>query len=90
MLNTDAKSELLGFLDASEDMIGHRQAAGGVIANAGFLVAPTVNALVERLAAALGGARPPTLPADHAQQYDWDAIAEQALSAYQRAIDGAW
>ncbi|WP_199712273.1 MULTISPECIES: hypothetical protein [unclassified Halorubrum] len=27
---------------------------------------------------------------DHAQQYDWDAIAEQAETAYQRAIDRTW
>jgi hypothetical protein len=38
----------------------------------------------------LGGARPPTAPVAHAQQYDWDAIAEQAETAYRRAIDGEW
>ena len=65
-------------------------AADEVIADAGFLVEPTVDALAERLDAALGGARPPTSPVDHARQYDWDAIAEQAETAYQRAIDGKW
>jgi hypothetical protein len=25
-----------------------------------------------------------------AQQYDWDAVADQAETAYQRAIDGIW
>jgi glycosyltransferase involved in cell wall biosynthesis len=65
-------------------------AADEVIGDAGFCVAPTVDALAERLDAALGGARPPTSPAEHAQQYDWDAIAEQALSAYQCAVDGSW
>ncbi|MEZ3163842.1 glycosyltransferase family 4 protein [Halorubrum miltondacostae] len=65
-------------------------AASEVIADAGFCVEPTVDALTERLDAALGGARPPTSPTDHAQKYDWDAIAEQAETAYRRAIDGAW
>ncbi|GAA0728068.1 glycosyltransferase involved in cell wall biosynthesis [Halorubrum trapanicum] len=65
-------------------------AADEVIADAGFCVAPTADALAERLDAALGGARPPTAPAEHAEQYDWDAIAAQAETAYQRAIDGAW
>jgi len=37
-----------------------------------------------------GGTRPPTSPVDHAQQYNWEAIAEQAETAYQRAIDGTW
>ena len=65
-------------------------AADEVIADAGFLVEPTVDALMERLDAALGGARPPASPAEHAEGYDWDAIAEQAAEAYRRAIDGAW
>ena len=61
-----------------------------MIADAGFRIAPTADALAERLDAALGGARPPTEPADHARRYDWDAIASQAETAYQRAINGAW
>ncbi|MDS0221681.1 hypothetical protein NDI54_10005 [Haloarcula sp. S1AR25-5A] len=65
-------------------------AADEVIADAGFLVKPTVDALTAQLDAALGSARPPASPADHAQKYDWDAIAEQAETAYQRAIDGTW
>lgn len=81
---------MLGFLDACEDMIGHRQTVGEVISDEAFLVEPTVDALTETLDATLSGARPKTDPADHAQQYDWDAIAEQALSAYQHAVDGAW
>ena len=59
-------------------------------ADAGFLVEPTVDALTERLDAALGGARPPTSPVAHARQYDWDAIASQAATAYRRAVDGVW
>ena len=82
--------ELCGFLDDYKDVLGHMRAADEVIADAGFLVEPTVDALTERLDAALGGARPPTSPVDHARQYDWDAIAEQAETAYQRAIDGEW
>ena len=65
-------------------------AADEVIADAGFLVKPTVDALTERLDAALDGACPPISPVAHARQYDWDAIAEQAETAYQRAIDGTW
>ena len=42
------------------------------------------------LDAALNGARPPTDPVDHAQQYDWDAVAKQAETAYRRAVDGEW
>ena len=61
-----------------------------MIADAGFLVELTVGALTERLDAALDGACPPTSPVAHARQYDWDAIAEQAETAYQRAIDGEW
>jgi glycosyltransferase involved in cell wall biosynthesis len=65
-------------------------AADEVIADAGFLVEPTVDALTERLDATLGGARPPTSPVAHARQYDWDAIAAQAETAYWWAIDGSW
>ena len=42
------------------------RAADEVIADAGYLVEPTVEALTERLDAALGGARPATDPVDHA------------------------
>ena len=65
-------------------------ATGEVIADAGFLVESTVDALTERLDTALSGARPPTSPVSHARQYDWDAIAAQPETAYRRAIDGAW
>ncbi|WP_199239114.1 hypothetical protein [Halorubrum sp. GN11GM_10-3_MGM] len=69
---------------------GHPEsAASEVIADAGFCVEPTVDAVTERLDAALDGARPPTSSAAHARQYDWDAIAEQAETVYRRAIDGA-
>jgi len=61
------------------------------IAETGFLVDPTVDLLLTNtLDAALGGARPPTSPVEHARGYDWDAIAEQAETPYQRAIDGEW
>lgn len=70
-------------------MFSHR-AADEVIADAGFCVTPTVDTLAERLDAALGGARPPTSPAEHPRNYDWDAIAEQAETGYRLSIDGAW
>ncbi|WP_017342125.1 glycosyltransferase family 4 protein [Halorubrum sp. T3] len=65
-------------------------AADEVIADAGFLVDPTVDSLTERLDAALGGTRPSTVPTDHARQYDWDTIAEKAETVYQRAVEDAW
>ncbi|CDK39344.1 glycosyltransferase [Halorubrum sp. AJ67] len=65
-------------------------AADEVIADAGFCVEPTVDAITEILAAALDGTRPPTAPVDRAQQYDWDAIAEQAERTYRAAINDTW
>ena len=65
-------------------------AATAVLGDAGVCVEPTVEALAAALDAAVDGARPKTDPVEHAQQYDWDAIAEQAETAYRRAIDGAW
>jgi len=29
-------------------------------------------------------------PREHAQQYDWDAVAKQAETAYRRAVNGEW
>ena len=65
-------------------------AADEVIADAGFLVEPTVESLTETLDAALGGTHPQTNPVERAQRYDWDAVADQAETAYQRAVDGGW
>lgn len=65
-------------------------AADEVIGDAGFLVDPTVDSLTERLDAALGGKRPSADPVERAEQYDWDAVADQAETVYQRAVDGSW
>jgi glycosyltransferase involved in cell wall biosynthesis len=65
-------------------------AADEVIDDAGFLVDPTVESLTGKLNAALSGERQPTNPVERAQRYDWDAVADQAKTAYQRAIDGSW
>ena len=65
-------------------------AADEVIDDTGFLVDPTVESLTGTLDAALRGDRPSTGPVERAQRYDWDAIADQAETAYQRAIDGTW
>jgi len=65
-------------------------AADEVIDGAGFLVKPTVDSLTETLDAVLGGKRPSEDPVERAQQYDWDAVADQAETVYQRAIDGSW
>ncbi|QZP38252.1 glycosyltransferase family 4 protein [Halobaculum magnesiiphilum] len=65
-------------------------AADEVIGDAGFLVEPTVDALTKTLEAALCGDRPSSDPVERAQRYDWDAVADQAETAYQNAIDGSW
>jgi len=65
-------------------------AVNEVIDDAGFLADPTVESLTDTLNAALSGERPPTNPVERAQRYDWDAVADQAETAYQRAIDGSW
>ena len=64
-------------------------AADEVIADAGFLVDPTVNSIATRLSAVLGGEQPSTNPTERAQRYDWDTVASQAESVYQRVIDGS-
>ncbi|MDS0300229.1 glycosyltransferase family 4 protein [Halogeometricum sp. S1BR25-6] len=65
-------------------------AASEVIGDAGYLVEPTVDAIADQLDAALDGDRPPQDPLERAGKYDWDAVAEQAETVYQRAIDGRW
>lgn len=75
---------------SDENVLSHRQVANEVIADAGFGIEPTVEALAERFDAALGGARPLASPAEHTRKYNWDAIAEQAGIADRRASDGAW
>ena len=65
-------------------------AADEVIGDAGFLVDPTVDAVADQLTATLGGERPTDDPVERAQQYDWDAVAERAASAYRRAFTGDW
>lgn len=65
-------------------------AADEVIGDAGFLVEPTVDALTKTLDGALRGDRPSSDPIERAHRYDWDAVADQAETAYRRAIDGSW
>lgn len=65
-------------------------AAEEVIGDAGFCVEPTVDALEATLRDVVQGTRPTTSPVERAQQYDWDAIADQAERAYQRAIMDDW
>jgi len=65
-------------------------AADEVLDDAGFLVDPTVDSLTDTLDDALDGERPSKNPVTRAQQYDWDAVADQAETVYQRAIDGSW
>ncbi|AFO59068.1 MULTISPECIES: glycosyltransferase family 4 protein [unclassified Natrinema] len=63
-------------------------AASEVIGDAGFLVSPTVGGVATALKRALEGGCPSTDPTTQAQQFDWDAIANQAEQCYRRAING--
>ncbi|EMA70009.1 glycosyltransferase family 4 protein [Halorubrum kocurii] len=62
-------------------------AADEVIGDAGFLTAPTAKALAGALETALDGDRPIVDPVDRAQRFDWDAVALQAETVYQRVVD---
>ncbi|MEF8937570.1 MAG: glycosyltransferase family 4 protein [Halovenus sp.] len=61
-------------------------AAREVVADAGFLSAPTVEAFAATLDRALGGERPPTEPRTAATHYDWGSIAEQIESVYRSTL----
>ena len=65
-------------------------AAGELVGDAGFVVDPSVDAVTAALERALDGERPPTEPTARASEYDWDTIAHDALSAYERAVNGEW
>jgi glycosyltransferase involved in cell wall biosynthesis len=65
-------------------------AADEVIGDATFLIDPNAESLGEVLNRALDGARPDENPRERAKRYDWDAVADQAEQAYQRAVDGSW
>ena len=65
-------------------------AASEVIGDAGYLAEPTVESLAERLERALAGQRPANDPVERAERFDWDEVATQAESAYERAVDGSW
>ena len=65
-------------------------AADEVIGDATFLIDPNAESLGEVLNRALDGARPGENPRERAKRYDWDAVADQAEQAYQRAVDGSW
>ncbi len=65
-------------------------AADEVIGDAGYLIDPTADALAATLEEALDGARPDEEPQTRAEQFDWDAVADQAEDAYERAIEGEW
>lgn len=65
-------------------------AAGEVLADAGFLVEPTVDDLARRLELSLTGDRPPEDPVERAERFDWDNVAAQARDAYRRAATDTW
>ena len=61
-------------------------AASEVLGDGGFLVDPTQEALADALDRALAGDRPPTPPTERAGQYDWDSVAAEAETVYERAL----
>jgi glycosyltransferase involved in cell wall biosynthesis len=63
-------------------------AASEVLAEAGFLVDPSVEALTATLTRAVEGERPDTDPQERATRYDWSTIASQAEDVYRQAA--AW
>ncbi|QCJ45967.1 glycosyltransferase family 4 protein [Haloprofundus sp. MHR1] len=65
-------------------------AASEVIEDAGYLVDPSKEAVADALDRALAGDRPTQNPRSRAQQFDWDNVADQAESAYRRAVNGTW
>lgn len=65
-------------------------AANEVIGDAGFLVQPTVDDPADTLRAVIDGQSPATDPVERAEQYDWDAVADQVEDAYQAAISESW
>jgi len=65
-------------------------AASEVIGDTGFLATPTADGVATVLERTLEGERPATDPTRRAQQFDWDAVAEQAEQCYRRAIENDW
>lgn len=63
-------------------------AAGEVIGDAGYLVEPTADAIA--LGRALAGERPSGDPVRRAERYDWDSVAQQAVTVYERALADEW
>lgn len=63
-------------------------AAREVIDGGGYIVDSTVDALAETLDRALSGERSPNNPMEVATEYDWDAIAKQAVEVYRDSIEG--
>jgi len=61
-------------------------AARDVIADAGYLVSPTVDGVTEALKSSLNGNQPDTDPQTRAKEFDWDTVADQAADVYRRAI----
>lgn len=65
-------------------------AASEVIQDAGFVVEPRHDDVVDALDRALSGERPPQNPVERAAAYDWDVVAGHAENVYSRATDGSW
>lgn len=65
-------------------------AASEVIDNAGYLVEPTTDAIASALDRTLAGERPSGDPLRRAERYDWDSVAQQAATVYERALADEW
>ncbi|MFC6824956.1 hypothetical protein [Halopelagius fulvigenes] len=63
-------------------------AASEVIGDAGYLAEPSVESIIDKITCTLDGHRSPEDPLERATRFDWDAVAEQAETTYERAIAG--
>ncbi|WP_135366076.1 glycosyltransferase family 4 protein [Halosimplex halophilum] len=62
-------------------------ASAEVVGDAGHLVEPTVDGLVDGIETGLFGDPPATSPVERAGEFDWDRVATEALAAYRESAD---
>lgn len=61
-------------------------AASEVLGDAGMLIQPERTALATALGEAIAGKRPTTDPQERATEYDWESVAIQAKTTYEKAL----
>ncbi|WP_433630310.1 glycosyltransferase family 4 protein [Halomicrococcus sp. NG-SE-24] len=70
--------------DCTVITVDHPNSAGSeVVKNAGFVTAPTVNAIANAIDRAIKGEEPPTDPISRAKKFDWDRIAIETEEYFQ-------